>query len=116
MPKARVAVANLELGRPTGNEALLRLDFELAQARRAGAAALKVIHGYGSSGIGGVLREVVQNELRHLVEQQRIRAFVAGEDWRVSDETSWKMQKLVPELKRDRDLGRMNKGISMVLL
>ena len=116
MPKVRVLIANLEIGWPTANEALLRLDFELARARRAGAAVVKVIHGYGSSGTGGVLREVVQAELRQLVEQREIRAFVAGEDWRISNETSWDMQKRVPELKQDRDLGRMNKGISMVLL
>jgi hypothetical protein len=116
MAKLKVLIANLEDGRPTANEALLRLDFELARARRAGALAVKLIHGYGSSGTGGVLREAVQGALRHMAENNRIRAFVAGEDWRISNETAWKVQKLVPELKQDRDLGRGNLGISIVVL
>jgi len=116
MAKSKILIADLEAGRPTANEALLRLDFELARARRAGAVAVKLIHGYGSSGAGGVLRGAVQSALRKMADNNRIRAFVAGEDWRISNETAWNIQKLVPELKQDRDLGRGNLGISLVLL
>ncbi len=112
----KVLIANLEVGRPAANEGLLRLDFELARARRAGCAALKIIHGYGSSGVGGVLREVVQGALRRMVADGKLRAFVAGEDWRVSNETAWLILQNVPELKRDPDLGRGNPGISLALL
>jgi hypothetical protein len=112
----KIWLANLESGRPTANEALLRLDFELAHARRAGAPAIKIIHGYGSSGVGGVLRDVIRVTLRQMADDGKIKAFVAGEDWRISNETAWEMQKRVPELKRDSDLGRGNKGISIVLL
>ncbi len=112
----RVMLINLEVGKPTANEALLRLDFELMRARRAGAVAAKIIHGYGSSGVGGVLREIVQQALGGMQADGKIRAFVAGEDWRISNEAAWQMQKACPELKRDRDLGRGNRGISVVLL
>jgi hypothetical protein len=114
MPK--VVIANLESGMPPANEALLRLDYELTRARGAGALVVKVIHGYGSSGVGGVLRDAVQAELRRMAGDHKIRAFVAGEDWRTSNEVAWNMQKLVPELKQDRDWGRGNRGISIVLL
>ncbi|MFB3813584.1 MAG: Smr/MutS family protein [Terriglobales bacterium] len=116
MRRSNVYTANLESGRPTANEALQRLDFELAQARRAGCAAMKIIHGYDSSGAGGVLRDVVQQALRQMVADGKIRAMVAGEDWRISDETAWLIRNTVPELKNDRDLGKGNKGISIVLL
>ena len=114
MPK--VVIANLESGMPAANEALLRLDYELTRARSSGALVVKVIHGYGSSGVGGVLRDAVQAELRRMAGDHKIRAFVAGEDWRTSNEVAWNMQKLVPELKQDRDWGRGNRGISIVLL
>ena len=114
MPK--LIVVNLELGRPTCNEALLRLEYELQCARRAGALAVKLIHGYGSTGVGGVLRGAIQESLRQMVSQDKIRAFVPGEDWRVSNEIAWRIQQKIPELKHDRDLGRANKGISLVLL
>ncbi len=112
----KVLIANLEDGRPSANEALLRLDFELARARRSGCAAVKIIHGYGSSGVGGVLRDVIQAALRQMVAEGRLRAFVAGEDWRISNETAWSIQQNIPELKHDKDLGRGNRGISLVLL
>lgn len=45
-----------------------------------------------------------------------IQGFIPGEEFRISDETTWALLKRMPELKQDRDLGRENKGITMVLL
>jgi hypothetical protein len=109
-------IVNLEAGYPTANQALLRLEFELRQARQRGAQAVKLIHGYGSKGVGGEIRLAVQQQLRQMLGAGAIRAFVAGEDWRVSNEIAWEMQKKMPELKQDRDLNRGNKGITLVLL
>ena len=47
---------NLELGRPSADEALRRLEHELAAKRHLRAKAMKIIHGYGSSGKGGRIR------------------------------------------------------------
>lgn len=113
---ARILIINLEDGRPTRNEAVLRLQFELRKARQARADAIKIIHGYGSSGVGGVLRLAVWNELRQCKDRGEIRAFCPGEEWRVSNEVAWEMLKLCSELKRDTDLGRGNKGVTIVLL
>lgn len=112
----KVSVVNLEEGYPTANQALLRLEFELRQARERGARAVKLIHGYGSSGVGGALRDAVQQQLRKLQDAGAIRAFVAGENWRVSHETAWEISRQVAELKQDRDLNRGNRGITIVLL
>jgi len=113
---ARVFVINLEAGLPTANEALLRLDYELQQAQQKGATLVKVIHGYGSSGVGGALRGAIQPALRSKQSENKVRAFIPGENWRVSDEATWAVLKKFPELKDDRDLGRGNKGISIVVL
>ena len=107
---------NLEDGRPARNEALLRLGHELHKARLARASIAKIIHGYGSSGVGGVLRNVVWSELRQMKERGEIRAFCSGENWRISDEIAWDILKKCPELKKDADLGRVNRGITIVLL
>ena len=53
---ARIKIVNLEDGMPTVEEARLRMNYELQNARREGCAAVKLIHGYGSSGAGGALR------------------------------------------------------------
>ena len=52
----RLREVNLELGKPTVNAAVKRLTFELHHSRSLGCAALKIIHGYGSSGTGGRIR------------------------------------------------------------
>src|SRR5579864_4598608 len=113
---AHIKVVNLEEGMPTVEQARLRMQHELHAGRQQRCPAVKLIHGYGSSGAGGTLRIELQKELRRLVQAGTIRLFIAGEDWRVSDEITWDLLKKFPEWKHDSDLGRSNKGISIVLL
>lgn len=109
-------LVNLESGMPTVPLALSLLGDALRIARSQGYAAVKIIHGYGSSGTGGAIRTAVQADLWQRARSGEIRAFIAGEDWRISDEHSWAMLQRNPELKQDLDLGRANKGISIVVL
>jgi len=109
-------IVNLEEGMPTVEQARLRMQYELQAARNEGYTAAKLIHGYGSSGTGGALRLELQQELRQRVRSGTLRAIIPGEDWRISDETSWELLKRFPEWKREPDLGRNNLGISIVLL
>jgi hypothetical protein len=101
---------------PSVNEALQRLEREIVSTRRGKAALLKVIHGYGSSGVGGDIRIAVQKRLRELCDAGEIRSCIFGEDWGTSDEATWRLLKSRPELKGDPHLGRMNAGITIVLL
>lgn len=110
-----MAVVNLEEGMPRVEEARLRLEHALHEARRAGAAAAKVIHGYGSSGVGGALRTAIQARLRRAAEEGEIRVFIPGEEWRVAERAAWELLKKFPEFKEDSDLGRENRGISIVV-
>jgi hypothetical protein len=112
---AHIKVINLEEGMPTVEQARLRMEHELHSARRQRCAAVKLIHGYGSSGTGGALRIELQKELRRMAQAGVIRAFIAGDDWRVSDEVTWELLRRFPEWKQDSDLGKSNKGISIVV-
>ena len=85
-------------------------------ARQQNYTAVKVIHGYGSHRVGGELRIAIQGMLARMAQGGDIQAFVAGEDWRISDETTWRLIQKHRELKQDRDLGKGNKGISVVVL
>jgi DNA-nicking Smr family endonuclease len=113
---AVIKIIDLEEGMPTVDQARLRMQFELQKARAQGYSAVKLIHGYGSSGVGGALRTELQKSLRKAAREETINAFVAGEDWRISDETTWALLKKFPEWKQDSDLGKGNKGISIVIL
>lgn len=93
-----------------------RLERAIARARQEKHACLKVIHGYGSTGTGGDIRIAVQKKLHELAQGGEIRACIFGENWSKTDEITWRLLQRHSELKDDRDLGRGNAGITIVLL
>ena len=101
---------------PSVAEALQRLEHELRQARQEKRAVVKLIHGYGSSGVGGDIRIAVQKRLYEAAERGEIRGCIFGEDWARSNEASWRLIQQEPELKKDPHLGRRNAGITIVVL
>ncbi len=107
---------NLKSDMPQVHEALQRLTRELALAQREKATLLKLVHGYGSSGVGGDIRIAVQQRLLELTQNGQIRGCIFGENWSKSDEMVWKLLQSQPQLKQDSDLGRRNRGITIVLL
>ena len=98
------------------HEALERLERAIALARQQKQAILKVIHGYGSSGAGGDIRVAVQKRLGELADAGEIRGCIFGENWGTSNEDTWRLLLERRELKSDADLGRGNRGITVLLL
>jgi hypothetical protein len=111
-----IKTVNLKSDMPSVQEALQRLDREIAVARQGNVAVLKVIHGYGSTGAGGDIRIAVQRRLHELAEAGQIRDCIFGEDWSKTDEATWRLLQAQAHLKSDPDLGRRNQGITVVLL
>ena len=72
---------NLEAGRPAAAQAVARMNQAVASARASGAKALKLIHGYGSSGKGGAIRLEVRRELQRKRTAGQIRDFIPGEEF-----------------------------------
>jgi hypothetical protein len=101
---------------PSLQEALQRLEREMAVACQGKLALLKVIHGYGSSGAGGDIRIAVQRRLHELTEGGQIRACIFGENWSKTDDATWQLLQAESGLKSDPDLGRRNLGITIVVL
>jgi hypothetical protein len=111
-----IKTVNLELGMPSIPQARSRLSSELRVAQQSGVRVLKLVHGYGSSGVGGDLRIALQSTLRQMAQAKEIRDCIYGENWRTSDERSWELLKQMPDLKSDSDLGKGNRGITLVVL
>ena len=102
---------NLELGWPTVDQALRRLDAELEAARQMNTPLMKLIHGYGSSGKGGRLRTGCRTWLR----QQEL-CFLPGEEFSIFNQEARRWLALCPRLRQDRDLDAENRGVTYVLL
>ena len=107
---------NLKERMPPVNQALMTMDRELALARAEGCEFVKLVHGHGSTGVGGEIRIAVQKRLVEMRERGEVRSVIFGEDWATSDERAWKMVSSRKELKLDRDLGKGNRGITIVEL
>ena len=106
---------NLELGRPSADEALRRLESELAAKRHLRAKATKIIHGYGSSGKGGRIRTASRKYLRAAQEQGRIYAVLPGERLTIFDEEARRLMARCPALRDDCDRERYNCGVTFVI-
>ena len=107
---------NLEQGMPTVDTALRWLESELAAARKMGRPALKLIHGYGSSGRGGKIRTACRGYLREQAEAGRVRLVIRGEDFSIFSEETRRGFVLCGQLRQDRDLDRENRGVTFILL
>ena len=106
---------NLELGRPSADEALRRLEHELAAKRHLRAKAMKIIHSYGSSGKGGRIRTASRKYLRAAQEQGRIYAVLPGERLTIFDEEARRLMARCPALRDDCDRERYNCGVTFVI-
>lgn len=112
----KIKTINLEQGMPTADTAGRRLQFEINTARRDGTAALKVIHGYGSTGAGGRIKGEVKRLLAAAKKGKMIKEYVSGEEWSIFSPRARAVLDLCPDLRQDRDLENHNNGISIVLL
>ena len=107
---------NLEAGMPTVDEARRRLIQELKNARAAGVIAVKLIHGYGSSGTGGAMRPAVRKSLLLRRKEGIVDEIVFGERWDIFEKQTQRILQLIPELARDKDLQKSNPGITIAVL
>jgi hypothetical protein len=72
-PQVVQRTVNLKQGRPLVDTAVKRMTNELAQATAQNVKVLILIHGYGSSGKGGKIREECRKVLDDWFRQRRLR-------------------------------------------
>lgn len=112
----KIRIINIEKGMPTVPQAQQILLVELRRARAERVTAVKIIHGYGSSGVGGRLKDAIRKSLSLRKKEGKLACFVAGENWSVFDEEARTVLEHCPELRRDSDLENGNAGITVAVL
>lgn len=113
---AEYQIINLEEGMPRVEQAMKKLTFHIHAKKEMGVVAVKIIHGFGSSGTGGGIRKRCREYLVSLEKRGVIRAFIPGEAFSIFDAASRNLLDICPQLRKDSDLERHNNGITMVLL
>jgi DNA-nicking Smr family endonuclease len=81
MANQKVVELNLESGHPTVEMAINRLKNALMTAKGQGSKAVIIIHGYGSTGVGGAIRPAVRKLLGEKSMSGLVRAYSGGEQW-----------------------------------
>jgi hypothetical protein len=107
---------NLEKGRPYVERAIKKLKAELEAAKIERVRVLTIIHGYGSSGKGGAIKDECRKYLDYLSSIGEIKEYVAGEEF---SRRSGRVKSLLgrfPGLAAKGDLDRRNPGVTLVIM
>ena len=107
---------NIKAGMPTIDAAIRRITFNIKNSGPMGVTAIKLIHGYGSSGKGGGIRVESRKYLDRLKARGKIKGYITGEDFSIFDEETRKAFNVCNELRQDSDLDRHNNGVTIVIL
>lgn len=116
MARSELRELNIKAGMPTVDEARRILLESLQAAKTGGVRVLKVIHGYGSTGVGGKLRGALRRSLELRKKEGAIKGFIKGEEWTLFNEEARALCDRFPSLRDDLDYNRENAGITIVEL
>ncbi len=107
---------NVEAGMPVLDEARRLVIGEIKRAKGEGVRVLKVIHGYGSSGKGGVLCVGLRKSFKLRKKEGVIKESIAGEQFTIFNDSVLTLLEAVPEMRGDPDLNATNEGITILWL
>lgn len=108
---------NLEEKLPTVDQALEKFDHTLSELSGTAVKVVKVIHGYGSGGKGGRIKEAIRQELIYQRLTHIIHSYYAGEDLQPGKEAYQELNKQNPTIKNILTKDMLgNPGITLVIL
>ena len=119
LPKklAGIFTLNLEENLPRVDEALILFDQALDELAKTAIRVVKVIHGYGSGGQGGRIKEAIRQELIYQRRSHLISSYFAGEDLGPGKESYQELCRQYPAVKDilTKDIYG-NPGITLIIL
>jgi len=101
---------------PSVEEGIARLEGELMRARQSGVRVVRVIHGWGSTGTGGILREACRVFLKRKLAVRQVANIIYGEDYSKTTNAGRELMNHCPELKGCERSDSQNPGITFVEL
>lgn len=107
---------NLERGRPFVAEAVKKLKAEVQAAKIERVRVLTIIHGYGSSGKGGAIKDECRKCLDYLYSIGEIKGYIIGEEFSRRSGQVKNLLKRFPRLAVNRNLDRRNPGVTLVIM
>ena len=100
----------------TVNQALAEFLVEVESYKKGGFKVMKVIHGYGSHGVGGAIKVAFLKKCQDLKNRHIIEDYVCCDKWTPQNTTRKIAINYCPDLLADRELYLLNPGCSIVIL
>ena len=107
---------NIEKDFPPVDVALAEVEIAIDFAKQFKMKAIKITHGYGSHGQGGLINIECKKLLQTLKKKKVINEIIYGVEWNSQNEKTLKLMKTCSGCIADEDLGRSNPGITIVVL
>ena len=105
---------NLEIGRPIVDAAIDKFYSYFNVYKKTNVECILIIHGYGSHGKGGQIRDTLRDELEKLKKSGMIKLFINGEDFKITNSKAYELRYKYEELK---NLFHMtNRGVTVVVI
>ena len=112
----KIETINIKTDFPPADVAVANMEIEIERLKNSDTLALKVIHGYGSHGVGGEIKRQVHERLFELKRQRKILDYIPAEKFGFFARQNNYILTALPELVFDPDLSNYNNGITIVLL
>jgi hypothetical protein len=114
--RERLRTVNIEAGMPSVEDGLARLEGDLLRAKQSGVRVVRVIHGWGSTGTGGALRDACRAFLKRKLAVRQIAKVIHGEDYSRTTNAGRDLMNRCPELRGSERSDSQNPGITFVEL
>ena len=112
--RERLRTIDVKAGMPLVEEGLARLERDLTRAMQAGVRVVRVIHGYGSTGKGGKLRDACRVFLRRMLKAGQITSVLPGEEYSRATNLGRNLMSRCPDLRNSERSDSQNPGITFV--
>ncbi len=109
-------VINLKEFSPSVDYALAIVEIEIEKAISEKVTAIKVLHGYGSHGYGGVILVELRRRLQFLKRQKKISDYFGGDKWNMFDKLTLNLLNKDKSISGDCDLNNNNPGITIIII
>ena len=112
----KLITIDIKSEKQTAAEAIAQFLVEVEAYKKGGFKVMKVIHGYGSHGVGGAIRTAFLIECQNLKNRGKIEDFICCDKWIDKNPVKKIAINYCPDLMADSELYRINPGCSIVVL
>lgn len=112
----KLITLDIKSERQTVREAVAQFLVELDSYKKGGYKVMKVIHGYGSHGVGGAIKVEFLKKCNELKKQHKIEDFVCCDHWTPQNTVRKIATNYCPDLMADKELYLLNPGCSIVII